>query len=269
MPDVSKDDVRSFWEAGACGEVYASGDTPRERYDSHADARYELEPYIPSFARFHEGGGKDVLEIGVGMGADHAEWAKHQPRRLVGVDLTETAVLATKDRLEAYDLRSDVRVGDAENLPFDDESFDIVYSWGVVHHSPDTRAAIREIHRVLRPGGSARLMIYHRPSLVGLLLWARYALLAGKPRRSLAEVCAAHLESPGTKTYSIAQARQLMSDFATSSPRSRLSFGDLLQGEVGQLHGGKLLTIAKRLWPRPLLRRLHPLGLYLLIDAKK
>ena len=118
---------------------------------------------------------KDVLEVGVGMGSDHVRWARSRPRRLAGIDLTPRAVKWTQRRLEAEDLGSDLQIADAENLPFPDTSFDIVYSWGLLHHTPDTAAAFREVHRVLRPGGKARVMIYHSRSMVGAILWTRRA----------------------------------------------------------------------------------------------
>ncbi len=191
--------VREFWNEISCGEIYAVGPSEREYYDSHAKTRYELEPYIFDFARFYEGNNRDVLELGVGMGADHVEWAKSDPKTLSGIDFTERAVAHTGKRLAVYGLRSDVRVADAEELPFDDDTFDLVYSWGVLHHTPDTPKAFGEIYRVLRPGGIARVMIYHKYSLVGYMLWLRYGLLTGRPFRSLSEIYANHLESPGTK----------------------------------------------------------------------
>ena len=109
-----KTQVRDFWDAKSCGEVYAVGSTEMDYYESQGRIRYELEPYLRDFARFHEGEGKDVLEIGVGMGADHIEWAKSQPRSLTGIDLTPRAIEHTKKRLTIYGLQSEVRVGDAE-----------------------------------------------------------------------------------------------------------------------------------------------------------
>jgi ubiquinone/menaquinone biosynthesis C-methylase UbiE len=264
-----KSEVREFWEAASCGEVYAKDRDGQQCFNKQAEARYRLEPYIRDFAQFESGCGHDVLEIGVGMGADHLEWARSAPRWLAGVDLTPRAVAWTRQRLAAYGLVSEVREGDAEHLPFADESFDIAYSWGVLHHSPDTPQAFREAHRVLRPGGTLRAMIYHRPSIVGLMLWARYGLAAGHPARSLTDIYGRHLESPGTKGYTVAEARQLVAPFGASKIRSEVSFGDLLLGEVGQQHGGRLLTIAKQFWPRPLVRQLPALGLLLLIEATK
>jgi SAM-dependent methyltransferase len=265
-----KEDVARFWEAAACGEVYAAGASLRERMDAHARARYAMEPFIPSFARFAEGRGRHVLEIGVGLGADHVEWAKAAPRCLVGIDLTRRAVDLTRSRLGLYGLRSSLLTADAERLPFRDDGFDLVYSWGVLHHSPDTPRAIEEVWRVLRPGGRARVMIYHRASIVGGLLWARYGLAAGTPWRSLEAIYARYLESPGTKAYSIPEAHRLFRGFSRVRSRIELSNGDLLEGAAGQRHAGPMLTLARRVWPRTLLRRAgRRLGLFLLIDAVK
>ena len=265
-----KQEVHDFWNAASCGEVYAVGDSRRAQLEEHARARYRLEPYILDFARFHEGAGRDVLEIGVGLGADHLEWAKSSPRSLTGVDLTERAVQQTQERLALAGLDSDLRVADAERLPFADASFDLVYSWGVLHHSPNTPAGIDEVYRVLRPGGIARVMVYHRYSVVGFLLWLRYALLAGAPGRSLAEIYAQYLESPGTQAFTQDEARAMFARFSRVETRVQLGFGDLLEGEVGQRHSGAMLTLAKRLWPRALIRRAFPnLGLNLLVEAVK
>jgi ubiquinone/menaquinone biosynthesis C-methylase UbiE len=266
-PDQDKLAVQEFWNRQSCGEVYATGDSLTAQHDAQARARYELEPYIFEFARFEDGRGKDVLEIGVGMGADHLEWAKSSPRSLTGIDLTPRAIEHTSARIAAYGLTSRLECADAEHLPFPDNSFDIVYSWGVLHHSPDTPRAITEVHRVLRPGGVARIMIYHYWSVTGYLLWLRYGLLSG---RSLRSVYAKYLESPGTKAYTITEAKEMFRDFQSVAARSQLSFGDLLQGAVGQRHDGRLLRVAKRIWPRALIRRLLPRhGLMLLIEARK
>ena len=265
-----KAQVRDFWDAKSCGEIYAKGQSQRSYYEAQREARHELEPYIVDFAKFHEGRGKDVLEIGVGMGADHVEWAKSRPRSLTGIDITDRAIQHTRGRLEVYGLGSRLSVDDAENLSFPDESFDLVYSWGVLHHTPNTPRAIKEVWRVLRPGGTARIMIYHKHSLVGYMLWIRYALLAGHPGRSLDDVYYHQLESPGTKAYTPKEARKMFEDFSEVRVKSQLCFGDLLEGEVGQRHQGAMLSIAKRLWPRKFLRAFFPNhGLNLLIEARK
>ncbi len=269
--DDLKSQVHDHWNRESCGEGYAG---TGEDFDLSAQERrrYELEPYIFDFARFHEAPGKDVLEIGVGMGADHLMWARARPKSLSGVDLTERAVGFTSARVAAEGLPSKVQVADAERLPFPDDSFDLVYSWGVMHHSPDTPACLKEAARVLRPGGIARIMVYNTWSLVGMMLWLRYGLLAGRPGRRMADIYADKLESPGTKAYTPKEARALVeaSGFRSASVKVQLSHGDLLEGDVGARHRGGLLSAAKALWPRWLLRRIaggH--GLYLLIEAVK
>src|SRR5262249_37539129 len=83
MSTEAKQAVHDFWERASCGEeAYAHGGSSRERLEAQARTRYELEPYIRQFARFESGRGLDVLEVGVGMGADHLEWARHMPRSL-------------------------------------------------------------------------------------------------------------------------------------------------------------------------------------------
>lgn len=262
--------VQEFWNQSACGEVYAEGDPFRQGLQRQAQARYKLEPDLCPFARFVEGRDKDVLEIGVGMGADHLEWAKSGPRSLTGIDLTARAVEFTSARLAYHGLSSNVFVADAEALPFADASFDLVYSFGVLHHTPDTVKAIREVYRILRPGGTCRIMIYNKHCMVGYMLWARYGLLAFRPFRSLNDIYANHLESPGTKAFTVQQARRMFADFSSVAIDIKLGLGDLLQGAVGQRHKGALLTLAKHLWPRWFIRTfLRRYGLDMMIEATK
>jgi SAM-dependent methyltransferase len=269
QPDTDKQAVRDFWQQASCGEDLYLHEVSREGYIEQARQRYALEPYIPGFAQFAQARDRDVLEIGVGLGADHQQFAA-AGARLRGIDLTERAITHARRRLALFGLQSNLAVGDAENLPFDSNTFDIVYSWGVIHHSPDTPAAVAQIHRVLRPGGVARIMIYHKWSLVGYMLWIRYALLRLRPWLGLRAIYARYLESPGTKAYSVAEARQLCAAFSSTRVRTVLTHGDLLESAAGQRHGGPLLAIARRLWPRTLLKRLAPgQGLFMLIEAVK
>lgn len=267
---ANKEAVRAFWNDAACGEVYAAGHRGRTMFEGQATARYELEPFIFDFANFPSAAGKDVLEIGVGMGADHLEWAKAGPRTLRGIDLSQRAADLAAERLELYGFASSIQVADAERLPFDDASFDIVYSWGVLHHSPDTRTAVNEVHRVLRPGGRALVMVYQRHSIIGWLLWMRYALMAGRPFRPLADVYSKHLESPGTKAFSVEEVREMFHAFTGVETFVHLSGGDLMLGAAGQRHAGPLLTVARSVWPRGMVRRMLPhRGLFLLIEATR
>lgn len=267
--DDQKKVVHDFWNAASCGEQLFLNATDKSGYLGQMEERYALEPYIEGFARFAESRDRDVLEIGVGLGADHQRFAQ-AGARLTGIDLTDRAIEHTQRRFDLFGLNSDLRVGDAESLPFANDSFDVVYSWGVLHHSPNTPRAIEEVWRVLRRGGAARVMIYHKYSLVGYMLWIRYALLAGKPWRSLSDIYASYLESPGTKAYAINEARGLFKLFSDVRISTVLTHGDLLESDAGQRHRSWLLSLARRIWPRSLLRWALPgHGLFMLIEAEK
>jgi SAM-dependent methyltransferase len=209
MPEATKDQVRAHWEADPCGGKLTRAEPGSAAFYSEVErTRYELEPFIPSFAEFDRWRGKDVLEVGVGLGTDFTRFAR-AGAKLHGVDLTQAAVDLVRRRLELEGLSADVRQGDAEALPFPDESFDLVYSWGVLHHTPETLRAIDEVRRVLRPGAEARIMLYSRRSWVALGVWLKYGLGRGRPQRSFTELLAHHMESPGTKAYTRAELEQL------------------------------------------------------------
>jgi len=109
--------------------------------------------------------GKQVLEIGCGMGT-HAEMLLRNGARLTAIDQTALAVESTRRRLELKHLDARVLQQDAEKLTLPDGSFDVVWTWGVIHHSSSTEQCVSEISRVLRPGGQLTMMVYYRPSLV-------------------------------------------------------------------------------------------------------
>lgn len=264
-----KSAVQRYWNDESCGERYAAGEM-EEFYNSHARKRYELEPWIRPFARFEEGRGKRVLEVGVGMGADYLEWLRHGAAA-VGIDLTPRGAWHTSRRCALAGFQPSLCVSDGEHLPFPDGSFDLYYSWGVAHHSPDTAAVFREAARVLRPGGIARFAIYHFPSWGTLAIWGRQALARGRPFQSVRSVVAAHLESPGTKLYSVREARQLCAPFSrVTRIRSQLGLGDLLAMEPSAKYTDPLSRLIWKVYPRWLIRRLgHRWGGYLLIECEK
>jgi SAM-dependent methyltransferase len=103
----------------------------------------------------------DVLEIGCGNGS-HGQLLATHSRSYTGIDLTDYAIRSTSTRLSLWGLNGRVLKMDAENLQFPDSSFDFVWSWGVIHHSANTQGILKEISRVLRPGGRAVIMVYYR-----------------------------------------------------------------------------------------------------------
>ena len=266
--------VRDHWERETCGTRYGDSEDSRRYFEEIEAARYEFEPYIPSFACFEEGRGRRVLEIGVGAGSDFANWVR-AGAQATGLDLTEAAIETTRDHLDAFGIDGNsyrLETGDAEGLRFEDGSFEIVYSWGVLHHSPDTARAFSEVCRVLEPEGVFRGMVYHVPSWGGWLVWAMQSLLRGKPFRSVKRSVFEHLESPGTKAYRIAECRRLLTQagFADVRLHTRLNPGDLLLIRLGEKYQHPLHRLLYRVYPRWLVRLLGDrFGLNLLIEARK
>jgi ubiquinone/menaquinone biosynthesis C-methylase UbiE len=207
--DEQKAAVRRFWEEKPCGSTHslAPEGTP-EYFDQVERRRRELEPFIDRFADFGSTRGQEVLEVGTGLGTDFVRFAR-AGARVTGIDLTEHSVRLVRRRLELEGLEGDVRVADAEHLPFSDRSFDVVYSWGVLHHTPDPTRAISEVLRVVKSGGRVCAMLYARRSWVAYALWVRHAALRGRPHRSLDSVLAEHMESTGTRGFSKRELRTL------------------------------------------------------------
>lgn len=120
-------------------------------------------PLLHKIIPYRELRGKKVLDIGCGTGWSTENLAR-MGAQVFAVDLTEKAVELTKRRFTLFGLQGDIRVGDAERLPYPDHTFDYVLVWGVIMHTPDTPKAVREIHRVLKPGGRAAAMMYNKNS---------------------------------------------------------------------------------------------------------
>jgi ubiquinone/menaquinone biosynthesis C-methylase UbiE len=167
MPESAsnlKERVRAFWQANPCGVKFADAPPGTRKFYELVEAhRYTKEWHIPIAADFKSARGLRVLEIGCGLGTDGAQFAE-AGADYTGVDLTEAAVELARKRFETFGTPGKFETADAEQLQFEDNSFDLVYSHGVLHHTPDTAKAIREVHRVLRPGGRAMVMLYHRDS---------------------------------------------------------------------------------------------------------
>jgi len=209
---VSKRAVREYWNDRPCGDGLTRAPRGSRAYFAEIEqAKDRLEPYVHAFAGFEECGGLDVLEVGCGVGTDTVRFAR-AGARVTAVDLSDTAVALTTERLAEEGLEGEVREADAESLPFADGSFDVVYSWGVLHHTPDTERAIREVARVLRSAGEARIMLYNSRSFFAAGIWGRGMLRARRPI-SPGRALSTSLESPGTKAYGRPELEALFAPF--------------------------------------------------------
>lgn len=264
-----KQAVAAHWEHEPCGIRGLVRSDRRSFFRAVEAERYVFEPYIERFAGFSEGRDARVLEIGVGAGSDYARWLR-SGARAVGIDLTQAAVALTREHAEVEGLTPVLARTDCERLPFRSESFDTVYSYGVIHHSPDTRAAVAEIYRVLKPGGTAKVMIYHAQSITGLMLWTVHCFLKLRPWKSPRWAVANFLESPGTKVYTRREAATLFDTFSVVQTETVLGSGDLLLMRRSAKYRSVLAALAWYLYPRWLVRRVGSrFGLGLLITAVK
>lgn len=158
--------------------------------------------------------GKDVLEIGVGNGC-HAGLIAPRARSFTGIDLTEYAVKSTSKRMELSGIDATILAMDAEQMEFEDNRFDFIWSWGVIHHSANTRKIIEEMHRVMRPGGTAVTMVYHRSwwwyyVMNGLI---RGILLGGLLReRSLHRLTQHNTDGALARYYTVREWKAMVSD---------------------------------------------------------
>ena len=216
--------AREQWGQDPCGSNHGQEHEPgsREFFDAIERHRYsEYAPWMPRLMGFENFRDARLLEVGCGMGTDLLQFSRGGAR-CVGVDLTPRSVEITQHHFKLYGAEGAFMISDAEHLPFLDESFEVVYSNGVLHHTPDTEGAIREVHRVLRPGGVAKVMLYHRNSLnywVDIVFWhgvLRAEFLRG---RSTEEIMSRVIEysdhgaTPLVKVYSRTQARALFDCF--------------------------------------------------------
>jgi 2-polyprenyl-3-methyl-5-hydroxy-6-metoxy-1,4-benzoquinol methylase len=220
-----KQRAREQWGEDPCGAVYGREHEfgTRGFFDAVERHRYtEYAPWMPEVMGFKDFAGARLLEVGCGMGTDLLQFARGGAS-VTGVDLTPRSIQISQQHFAVYGVHGEFAISDGEHLPFADESFNVVYSNGVLHHTPDTAGAVREVHRVLRPGGQARVMLYHRGSLGywGQII-VRHGILGGELLRgnSPADIMSKYVEfnegggNPLVKVYSRREARDLFSMFS-------------------------------------------------------
>jgi len=228
------------------------------RLFAHGDAPFDR--IIP----FSALSGRDVLEIGCGMGL-HSELMARAGARLTAIDISETSVEATQRRFALAGLGADIRRMDAGALAFPDESFDFVWSWGVIHHSAATAAILREIARVLRPGGEVRFMVYNIDGMSAYAALMRDYLVGFWRGRTLDECLWGRSDGFMARHYS----KDSLGDLA------RLFFDDLRIDTFGQDADAiplprRLRSIVLRLAPEAKIARMaNARGSFLFVTARK
>jgi len=159
-----KNEVREYWNAHPCGTQFTNLEWgSKEFFEEVEKFRYLTQPFMNEIVGFDKFVGKKVLEIGCGLGTDLLQFARNGAN-VTGVDLTPNSIELVRKRFSIEDLSVETKIADAENLPFENGSFELVYSFGVLHHTPNTQKAIEEVYRVLKPGGKIIIMLYNKTS---------------------------------------------------------------------------------------------------------
>jgi len=169
------EDVQAFWDRRPCNIRHSRQPLGTRGYFDEVERRkYFVEPHIPAFADFPRWKGKRVLEVGCGIGTDAVNFCR-AGASLTAVDVSAESLKITAQRLTGYGLQADLHQADAEQLDFlPDDHYDLVYSFGVLHHTPSPPAAFAHCARVLKPGGELRCMVYNSRSYKVLWAWLKY-----------------------------------------------------------------------------------------------
>jgi ubiquinone/menaquinone biosynthesis C-methylase UbiE len=219
MADRSREksvvEVQRYWDARPCNIRHSTKPVGSKEYFDEVEARkYLVEPHIPAFAEFDRWAGKRVLEVGCGIGTDSINFAR-AGAELTAVDLSGESLAIARQRAEVMGIadRITFRQANAEELSsvVDDGPYDLVYSFGVIHHTPHPERALAQMRELAAPGSTLKLMIYHRRS------WKVFWILALQERGRFwraDELIAKHSEAqtgcPVTFAYTRSEARQLV-----------------------------------------------------------
>ena len=207
--------VQGYWNARPCNIRHSPKLVGTEEYFNEVEARkYLVESHIPEFADFPRWSGKRVLEIGCGIGTDTINFARNGAQ-VTAVDLTEKSLEVARQRAEVFGLQDRIRFiqANAEELssyvPI--APYDLVYSFGVIHHTPHPERVIEELRKYVKPGGTVKIMVYNRWSWK--VLWILLVYGKGqfwKLNRLIAEYSEAQTGCPVTYSYSRGEGRRLL-----------------------------------------------------------
>jgi ubiquinone/menaquinone biosynthesis C-methylase UbiE len=267
-PELQEDARREAakqWNTRACGELEGSKESLEYFARVEAD-RYTQQPWQKAYFRYPEFAGKKVLEIGIGQGSDLLQFAR-AGAVCHGVDITDNHIRLTTKNFELNGIPVDIRKSDATRLPFADETFDCVYSFGVIHHIPEADRVLAEVRRVLKPGGTLMIALYYKWSAFHLFskIFAHGIMRGWLITKGYNGVLATIEEGadgrkikPYVRLYSKRDMAQLVSSFTVS---------DL---SVHQLHANHFSKFFRWMVPAFLVRKLdHHLGWYVACKAQK
>lgn len=196
------DNVKDYWNAQPCNVKHSTAEiNTKEYFEDVKTKRYFVEPHIIRFMELEKCKNKKVLEIGCGIGTD-AYMLATNGAIYTGLDLSDKSLEIAKNRFNIFDLSGDFLNINAENMDiYSDNTFDMVYSFGVIHHTTHPEKIIKEVHRVLKKGGVFKLMLYASNS------WKKFMIDSGLDQYE------AQANTPIANTYSKDEVKTLLADY--------------------------------------------------------
>lgn len=246
--DYYKHQIQQLWNNDPCGAVTAKQFEigTKEFFDAVEKYRYEVySPWLKQEVQFEKFAGKKILEIGGGLGTDHIQFAKARAITF-DLDLAFEHLKLTKERFQLFNQKGNFILGDAEFNCFKDNCFDAIYSFGVLHHTPDTQKAIDEVYRILKPGGEALIMLYHKQSY---FYWFSLFFVKGILRRNLFRMNMKEILSRFVE-YSTSGARPLVKVYTRNDARKMFRRFSKIELKIRQLtqedfpYIGKIIPIS-------------------------
>ena len=247
--------VKEFWDKRPCNIRHSDKKVGTKQYfDEVMKRKYFVESHIKLFANFEAYNNKDVLEVGCGIGTAAQTFIEHGAR-YTGIDISPSSIEIAKKRLEIYNLKGDVFEGDIQSLVIPDKKFDLVYSFGVLHHIDDLDSALKNIQIMIKPGGEFKLMMYASNS------WKNMCIKHGLDQFE------AQSGVPIANTYTKNEIREILKDFVNI----RIEQDHIFQWNIDEY---KQYRYKKEPWfdamPEPMLRALEKeYGWHLLITCNK
>lgn len=171
----------------------------REFFQQLDQYRFEKLDYLPHLVNFAAYKGRNLLEVGCGVGIDLVRFARGGAK-VTGIDISKSAIELAHKSFEQHGLQADLRWMNGECMKFSENTFDVVYAHGVLQYTAETEKMIREVHRVLKPGGEAIMMVYNKNS------WLNFM-------RKLTNVPLEHEDAPVLKKFSIRELKQFLRPF--------------------------------------------------------
>lgn len=263
--------VQEYWDKRPCNICHSTSQFGTKKYFNEVESRkYFVEPHIPEFAGFNNWKGKKVLEVGCGIGTDTINFAR-AGAKVTAVELSKESLKIAKQRAKVFNLQNNIKffLANAEELSkaVPKQSFDLIYSFGVIHHSPHPEKIIKEIKKYTHKNTIVKIMVYHRYAWKVFWILFKYGKGAfWKLDQLIADNSEAATGSPVTYIYSKKQAKELLSGFKVMESKVEHIFPYSIPEYVKYQY--------KKVWyfrvlPQYLFRYLETqLGWHLLITAK-